>query len=134
MRGQIDERIETTLVSEARLAAELLGREALQQPSAADSEINSEAIRIGQLVGARVTFIADDGRVLADSAESLDGVAGMENHAARPEVIAARTGGVGMARRASAALGIDMLYVAVPVHHPPIAFVRLALGLTCRCA
>jgi two-component system, OmpR family, phosphate regulon sensor histidine kinase PhoR len=130
MRRQIDERIETTLVSEARLAADLLGREALQQPSGATPEINSEAARIGQLVGARVTFIAADGRVLADSAESLDGVAAMENHAGRPEVIAARTAGVGTAQRASATLGIDMLYVAVPARRPPIAFVRLALPVT----
>ena len=131
MRRQIDDRIETTLVSEARLAAELLTREAPREASAAPiAELNGEAVRIGQLIGARVTFIADDGRVLADSAETLEGVAAMENHAGRPEVIAARTSGLGTAQRDSATLGIDMLYVAVPVRRPPIAFVRLALPLT----
>jgi two-component system, OmpR family, phosphate regulon sensor histidine kinase PhoR len=130
MRRQIDDRIETTLISEARLAADLLARAAPPRPEGASTEIASEAARIGQLVGARVTFIAQDGRVLADSAETAEGVAAMENHAARPEVIAARTTGVGTAERESATLGIDMLYVAVPVAQPPIAFVRLALPLT----
>src|SRR5438132_821687 len=54
----------------------------------------------------------------------------MENHADRPEVIGARTIGVGRARRYSDTLKIDMLYVAVPVRHPAIAFVRVALPMT----
>ena len=42
----------------------------------------------------------------------------MENHATRPEVVGAREAGLGMPRRFSATLGIDMLYVAAPVRHP----------------
>jgi len=127
MRRQIDQRIEQTLVAEARLAADLLGRDTTP---AALPELDAEADRVGELIGARVTFIAADGRVLGDSAESLDGVAAMENHADRPEVVVARTSGIGRARRYSATLKIDMLYVAVPVKHPAIAFVRVALPLT----
>ena len=130
MRRQIDERIETTLVSEARLAAELLTHGAPREPATTVAELNGEAVRIGQLIGARVTFIAADGRVVADSAETPEGLAAMENHNDRPEVIAARTAGLGKELRHSATLGIDMLYVAVPVAHPLIAFVRLALPLT----
>src|SRR5262245_11535750 len=126
-RRQIDRRIEDTLVAEARLAADLLSRSG---PIASVRESDDEADRLGELVGARVTFIAADGRVIGDSAETLDGVAAMENHADRPEVIAARASGLGRARRYSATLKIDMLYVAVPVHHPSIAFVRVALPLT----
>jgi len=62
--------------------------------------------------------------------ETLDGVRAMENHATRPEVVIARTQGIGRARRFSATLKVDMLYVAVPVRHPAIAFVRVALPLT----
>jgi two-component system phosphate regulon sensor histidine kinase PhoR len=54
----------------------------------------------------------------------------MENHADRPEIAVARTSGVGRARRGSATLKIDMLYIAVPVRHPAIAYVRVALPLT----
>jgi two-component system phosphate regulon sensor histidine kinase PhoR len=127
MRKQIDQRIEDTLVAEARLAADLLSRD---RTLATLPELDGEADRLGELIGARVTFIAPDGHVAGDSAETLDGVRAMENHADRPEVVLARTNGIGRARRYSATLKIDMLYVAAPVQHPAIAFVRVALPLT----
>jgi two-component system phosphate regulon sensor histidine kinase PhoR len=129
MRRQADARIEATLRDEARLAAELIAR---SKPSVVPSvaELDEQADRLGQLVAARVTFIAADGRVVGDSSEPLDALATMENHAQRPEVIEARDKGIGRAQRYSATLKIDMLYVAVPVAHPAIAFVRMALPLT----
>jgi len=122
-----DERIEQTLLAEARLTADLLAR---ATGAATVAELDAEADRIGELVGARVTFIAADGHVVGDSSETLAGVALMENHASRPEVVEARQRGVGLARRHSDTLNIDMLYVAVRVAHPDIAFVRVALPLT----
>jgi len=68
--------------------------------------------------------------VLGDSAEDLDGLAALDNHGRRPEVLAARREGVGVARRFSTTVGTNLLYVAVPVTHPHVAFVRLALPLT----
>jgi two-component system phosphate regulon sensor histidine kinase PhoR len=130
LRRQVDNQIETTLVAEARLAAALLTRTAPGERAPTVAELNNEALRIGQLIGARVTFVAADGSVLGDSAETPEGVAAMENHAGRPEVITARTNGVGSSQRESPTLGIDMLYVAVPVARPPIAFLRLALPLS----
>ena len=116
MRRQIDAQIESTLVAEARLAAELLGARGAAPTIV--PELDDEADRIGELIGARVTFIAADGRVVGDSSEPLDGVAAMENHAQRPEVVDARRAGLGRAARHSATLNIDMLYVAVPVRIP----------------
>ncbi len=129
MRRQLDTRIERTLVAEARLAAELLARTTPAAPPTLP-ELDEEADRIAQLLGARVTFIAADGRVVGDSSEPLEAVPLMENHAQRPEVVQARETGTGSARRYSATLKIDMLYIAVPVSHPAIAFVRMALPLT----
>jgi two-component system, OmpR family, phosphate regulon sensor histidine kinase PhoR len=131
-----DERIEQTLVAEARLAADLLSRAAPAALPGTDNtremiaQFDPEADRIGELVGARVTFIARDGRVFGDSAEAASAVAAMENHASRPEVIEARERGLGTARRHSDTIKVDMLYVAVPVVHPAIAFVRVALPLS----
>jgi len=127
MRRQTNERIESTLVAEAKLAADLLSRATSLSTVA---EMDEEADRIGALIGARVTFIAPDGRVLGDSSEPLDAVTTMENHGQRPEVVAARGSGLGRAQRYSATVKIDMLYVAVPVSHPQIGFVRVALPLT----
>ena len=129
MRRQTDARIEATLRDQVRLAAELIARSRpADVPEVA--ELDDEADRLGQLTAARVTFIAADGRVVGDSSEPLAALATMENHALRPEVIDAREKGIGRAQRYSATLQIDMLYIAVPVAHPAMAYVRMALPLT----
>ena len=85
---------------------------------------------MGDLIGARVTLIARDGRVVGDSAEPFEALGTLENHAGRPEILGATATGLGTARRASATLDIDMLYVAAPVTHETVAFVRMALPLS----
>jgi len=80
MARRTDERIEQTLVAEARLAADLLAQSAAPV-SAPDNtgarirEFDAEADRIGELLAARVTLIGRDGRVLGDSAEAPAAVA-----------------------------------------------------------
>jgi two-component system phosphate regulon sensor histidine kinase PhoR len=59
----------------------------------------------------RITVVATDGVVLADSATDPST---MENHAGRPEVAAALAGRVGSDTRVSATLGVAQMYVAVP--------------------
>ena len=59
----------------------------------------------------RVTVVAADGTVLADSATDASS---MENHATRPEIAAALAGRVGSDTRVSATLGVAQMYVAVP--------------------
>ena len=130
MRRQANARIEQTLVSEARLASDLLSRSPLVALGGPLSALDVEADRLGQVLNARVTLIAQDGRVVGDSAEPLEAVAAMENHAQRPEIVAAAATGLGQARRHSDTLNIDMLYVAVPVGAPGLGFVRVALPLT----
>lgn len=62
--------------------------------------------------GARTTIIDKTGKVLADSeAEAVS----MENHAQRPEFVAALRGEIGTDARRSRTLGIPFLYVAVPI-------------------
>lgn len=131
MQRQTNARVEQTLRSEARLAAELLAR-APDTGSAAGGPwaLDAEADRIGKLLTARVTLIGADGLVLGDSAEPAEALNAMENHGTRPEVIEARQSGIGMSSRTSATLGENMLYVAVPAHHPRVAFIRVALPLT----
>jgi two-component system phosphate regulon sensor histidine kinase PhoR len=59
----------------------------------------------------RVTIIARDGVVLADSEADAKT---MENHASRPEVVAALNGRTGSSSRLSHTVGIEFLYLAVP--------------------
>jgi two-component system phosphate regulon sensor histidine kinase PhoR len=73
---------------------------------------------------ARATIIDLQGHVLADSeANPVE----MENHATRPEFIAALHGTVGENSRTSHTVGIDFLYVAAPI---PNGAVRLAYPLS----
>src|SRR5438094_749800 len=55
-------------------------------------ELPRFAVDASQRAQARVTIIDPSGVVLADSEHSRDS---MENHATRPEVLAARQGGIG---------------------------------------
>jgi two-component system phosphate regulon sensor histidine kinase PhoR len=61
--------------------------------------------------GARITLIAPDGRVLADSDRDAET---MENHAGRPEVQFAVQGKPGSAVRHSASINRNLLYLALP--------------------
>jgi len=86
------------------------------------------AERVARPAVARVTLIAPDGRVLADSERTRESLASMENHADRPEVRAALAGGMGRDVRRSATLGAPLIYVAVPVSEAGriVAVLRLA--------
>ena len=129
LRHSVRDRIERSLVIEARLAAELLSR----QPAMSPAELDGEADALGALGSARVTFIAEDGSVVGDSQVSTDALPSVENHKDRPEVRAALADGLGVASRYSDTIDTEMLYVAVPVRDRPaadIAVVRLALPLT----
>jgi two-component system phosphate regulon sensor histidine kinase PhoR len=79
-------------------------------------------------VETRLTVVLPDGRVLADSKEDP---ANMENHARRPEFMAARAAGEGQATRHSRTLGVDMMYLALPVmeHGEFLGLVRASLSL-----
>src|SRR5262245_48153095 len=125
----MSERIERDLVTETRLAAELLARQSLSSTT----ELDAEADVLGKLGSARVTFIAHDGRVVGDSDVPLSGLAALENHGDRPEVRDAHSTGLGIARRYSSTVGADMLYVAVPIREsgsPSLSVVRYALPMT----
>lgn len=120
------EHIEATLGAETRLAAELL----LRNPALSPEALDDEADRMGALAGVRVTLVAPDGRVLGDSAEDGAALAAMESHATRPEIRAAHGQREVLVRRYSTTTDYDTLYAVVPIDHPHIAFVRLALPLT----
>ncbi|MHB1345726.1 MAG: HAMP domain-containing sensor histidine kinase [Thermoleophilia bacterium] len=89
--------------ADARLASDPAALAALMRETGTASEVH-------------FTVIAQDGRVLADSAEDPSQ---MENHATRPEVVVALAGGEGRSRRFSATLGEEAIYVAVPIQSPP---------------
>jgi two-component system phosphate regulon sensor histidine kinase PhoR len=129
VRRTMGDRIERSLVSETRLAAETLSH----RQAASNTELDGEADALGRVVGARVTLVASDGVVIGDSELDAAAFATIENHGERPEIQQARREGLGIARRYSTTVRTDLLYVAVPVNNPALpalGFVRLALPLT----
>lgn len=68
---------------------------------------------LGEATQTRITIIAPDGRVLADSHENPSL---MDNHGDRPEVITALKGATGTALRYSHTLEQEMMYLAIPVN------------------
>ncbi len=92
-------------------------------------QLDAVADRLGKATSMRVTLIALDGRVWADSDLSLQQLSTVENHSGRPEVRAALATGRGTSRRYSTSVGSDLLYLAVPVDRPVAGVVRVATPL-----
>jgi len=103
------QRTETDLVARAALVQEVLG-DRLQYPRR--DEIDPLAKRLAALASMRVTIIGADGVVLGESDKDP---ALMDNHARRPEVVAALAGNIGSAIRFSDTVGRPMMYAARPV-------------------
>jgi two-component system phosphate regulon sensor histidine kinase PhoR len=82
--------------------------------------------------GARITLIATDGRVIADSEVAMENLATVENHAKRPEVRGALAGERGHSLRTSATVHEALFYVGMPVrdHGRIVGVLRLALPLS----
>lgn len=102
-----------------------------EDPQSRYDRLVREAVEdVGSQDGAavRVTLIADDGRVLADSDEDASV---MENHAGRPEVAdaLARPGEIATSSRYSVTVGYSMLYTAVYDEAAGVV-VRAAIALT----
>jgi two-component system phosphate regulon sensor histidine kinase PhoR len=121
---------ERDLERAASLVREQLGD--LPFDSASAHALAQHAARAARAAEARVSLIAADGRVVADSDVAPDALDRVANHASRPEVAAALAGRTGSTRRRSATVGRRFLYVAVP-RSPGVAgsgAIRLARDLS----
>jgi two-component system phosphate regulon sensor histidine kinase PhoR len=92
----------------AREAAVTLG------PTPEPRALDALADRMGEATGSRITFIAQDGTVVGDSALTHDALMTEDNHHARPEVRGAMDGQKRVVRRYSTTTNQDMMYAAVP--------------------
>jgi len=122
MRGALLADVQTDLLHRADVAAELLGDSSA--PSRADART------LARLLDVRITLVAADGRVLADSSVDDSLLPTLENHGQRPEIAQARGTGRGIDVRRSRTTGIETMYAAIAVSQPPTAFVRAAQPLT----
>jgi len=98
-----------------------------------EATIEVAPVAWSELADARVTLIRKDGRVIFDSERDART---MENHASRPEVVAALANGRGRALRPTALTDHDSFYVAqrVGAAAAPLGVVRLAAPAEQRAA
>jgi two-component system phosphate regulon sensor histidine kinase PhoR len=98
--------LELTLAREASLV-----RDALPTDSTA---LQAAVERLARQSGRRITIVARDGRVVAESEEPSEVVPNIDSHSDRPEILAALDGRTGSATRQSATINQELLYVAIP--------------------
>ncbi len=96
-----------------------------------DPEVHRRLRLLAESTPFRITVIALDGTVVGDSERSLEQLAAMDNHLARPEVAAALARGDGSAIRRSDTTGLETAYAARLVRGPDhrAAIVRLGQPL-----
>jgi len=121
LRRDLEAETAATLEAEARLLATSLPADSTRWPELAHSA--------GTQLGRRVTLIDATGRVRGDAEFDRAALAGLENHAGRPEVRAALEAGVGRDERVSASTNARQLYVGVRGGPPGIAVVRVSASL-----
>jgi two-component system, OmpR family, phosphate regulon sensor histidine kinase PhoR len=121
---------------EARLvlAGSLLeddARRLLLDPTSAD-QLRDFVSRASARAAVRITLIATDGQVLADSEVGMASLPNVENHAGRPEVRRALAGERGHSVRTSATIHEALFYVGMPVRDGDriVGVLRLALPLS----
>lgn len=123
------ETIRTRMAEEARVTGEFLLPLLVDYPNINLEQMDALINRAGKQTRARITLIAPDGVVLADSAYDtpLQG-----NYLLLPEILAARDERVGSYLRFSPAANAEVLYIAVSlvVNEQRFGFLRLALPLS----
>ncbi|HEV2129645.1 MAG TPA: ATP-binding protein, partial [Longimicrobiaceae bacterium] len=89
---------------------------------------DSLANLLGRLSGRRVTIVASNGAVRGDSDVPGRALHAVENHAQRPEIRAALSGGVGRDFRLSSSVGTEHLYLAAPTTRGEIIRFAVPVG------
>ncbi len=132
LSARLKSHVENNVVSNNRHALFLAKNylELWQENAARPNDFQEAAIIIGQALNLRATIIALDGKVLGDSDLNADRLLTVENHADRPEIKEALSGGIGQSRRFSYTVKKEMLYLAVPFGDDKVrGVVRLSVSL-----
>ncbi len=95
-------------------------------------KLQSKVKKLAEGTDLRITIIDPEGAILADSSETSEALAKMDNHATRPEVASALRKETGMSIRYSMTVQTKMLYIAIPIleHSQILGVVRTAMPIT----
>ena len=104
----VEESAAEQLVDSIEVLAPVVAPRAASEPAGLQEWID----RLAGTGDLRITMVASDGTVLADSERTPEQVAAMDNHLDRPEIAAALASGTGRSVRRSATIGISYAYAA----------------------
>jgi two-component system, OmpR family, phosphate regulon sensor histidine kinase PhoR len=121
LRDRLELQTAEGLEREARLVMRLVPADSTAWPAI--------AIQLGTLIGHRVTLIDSTGRVRGDTEFPADALPQLENHAHRPEVMAALASGVGESKRYSVSTDVNRMYLAIRGGPAGLAIVRVSATL-----
>jgi two-component system phosphate regulon sensor histidine kinase PhoR len=94
------------------------------------AEINRLSHDLAKKTGLRITVIGPGGTVIGESDKPESELKNIENHLQRPEVQQALREDIGSATRHSDTIGVDLLYVGVPIRNDNlVGIVRVAMPL-----
>ena len=126
---RLSDRTLSELKSDLKKETETVGELAMASP---DLLNRAETIASAIHTRDRITIIATDGRVLADNWAFKLGKRELENHATRPEFLAAIAGHPIFVTRSSVTVQREMLYYAIPLVQKGkvISVLRLSFPLT----
>lgn len=113
LRRQFIDEVTSNLLTQAGMIETQLTAKVFLKPTG--DNLQRLAHQYGQACDCRITFVREDGTVIADSSQPDAGIARMENHRDRPEIISALAGNPGQSIRHSETVRQDMLYAAAPL-------------------
>lgn len=124
LKGNYAQGVEERLIANAKLIKNFME----SNDNFYDLNLDEIAKKYSQSTQARITFIDKDGVVRGDSDVDLET---LENHKNRPEIKKAIRGDLGISKRHSESIGLDMFYIAVPVEidNEIVAVTRVSLPL-----
>ncbi|MCE5336040.1 MAG: PAS domain-containing protein [Desulfobacteraceae bacterium] len=114
---------------EILLLSDILSRQQLGD----EGQLNDFLVTAAKRLQVRLTYVAEGGKVIADSDVPFQDIGGLENHAGRPEISDAHDKPFGTSIRYSGTLRVDLLYVAravEPSGNLPGGVLRTAIPLS----
>lgn len=111
-RDEILDDAQAGAIRELRLASLLL-HERHEFPD--ERSLHEWLTDLGSRLMVRITYVNEDGRVLADSHVSYSRVPELDNHGMRPEILEAEKQTFGITRRYSATLDKELIYAATRI-------------------
>lgn len=112
LESYVESNLENNIKHQLVLGKELLETNLKDKTNPID--LQELVLNMGNALGLRVTIIALDGKVLGDADLTREQLPTVENHANRPEVKEALSGGLGVSKRFSYTVNKYMLYTAIP--------------------